>query len=213
MMDRDDAEEYTQALGQVAAGSFRQVALGVRLGVPDALGITTREWVSERLGGYVRLSIPERRDAVEELTTEGMSQREVADVLGVDHATVGRDLGANAPRAEPEPVPETPPGGANAPPDPERLAALPAELAERVADGMSLAEAEMIARQRAERIAAWAERIREGLRTFGRMAGYPIPDVGLTDKERGVLSTILTALEGGDYGFLEAHRGPTEVRD
>jgi phage N-6-adenine-methyltransferase len=88
----EDAEEYTQALGQVVAGGYRQVALGERLGVPEALGLSTREWVEQRLGGYVRMSIPERREAVAELTAEGMTQREVADILGVSHKTVDRDL-------------------------------------------------------------------------------------------------------------------------
>ena len=60
-MNRVDAEEYTQALGQVVAGGWRQVALGHRLGVPAALGISTSEWVEERLGGYVRLSLDDRR--------------------------------------------------------------------------------------------------------------------------------------------------------
>jgi predicted transcriptional regulator len=88
----DDAEEYTQALGQVVAGGYRQVALGERLGVPSALGLSTREWVEQRLGGYVRMSIPERREAVAELADEGMTQRQIGDVLGVSPATVNEDL-------------------------------------------------------------------------------------------------------------------------
>jgi hypothetical protein len=87
-----DAEEYSQALGQVVAGSWRQVALGVRLGVPAALGLSTRQWVEERLGGYVRLSIDDRREAAAELTANGHSQREAADILGVAHKTIDRDL-------------------------------------------------------------------------------------------------------------------------
>lgn len=93
----EDAEEYTQALGQVVAGSWRQVALGKRLGVPQALGISTETWVEDRLGGYVRLGISERREAVKELTAPiedggaGMSMRDAAEVLGVDPMTVVRD--------------------------------------------------------------------------------------------------------------------------
>lgn len=90
-MSPDDAEEYTAALGQIVGGGYRQVALGVRLGVPQALGLTTREWVDDRLGGYVRLSIPERQVAVAELVADGMSNRQVADVLGVNEITVRRD--------------------------------------------------------------------------------------------------------------------------
>lgn len=91
-MKPEDAEEYTQALGQVVAGGYRQVALGERLGVPSALGLTTPQWVEQRLGGYVRMSIPERREAVAELAAEGLTQREIADVLGVSQKTVDRDM-------------------------------------------------------------------------------------------------------------------------
>jgi hypothetical protein len=97
---RDDAEEYTEALGQVVAGGWRQVALGERLGVPAALGLTTREWVEQRLGGYVRLGIAERREAAGELVADGMTQRQVADVLGVSAATVNGDVQNRTPRRD-----------------------------------------------------------------------------------------------------------------
>jgi DNA-binding NarL/FixJ family response regulator len=42
--------------------------------------------------GYVQMSIPERREAVKELNGNGHSTREIADVVGVNHATVSRDL-------------------------------------------------------------------------------------------------------------------------
>jgi hypothetical protein len=46
----------------------------------------------QRLGGYIRLSIEERREAVAELTEgEGLSNREAAEVLGIGEATVRRD--------------------------------------------------------------------------------------------------------------------------
>lgn len=99
-MKAEDAEEYTQALGQVVAGGWRQVALGERLGVPEALGLSTKDWVEQRLGGYVRLSVPERREAVAELDAEDMSTREIAGVLGVDQSTVVRDLHADADASE-----------------------------------------------------------------------------------------------------------------
>ncbi len=38
-MNKDDAEEYTQSLGQVVGGAWRQIALAKRLGVPKALGV------------------------------------------------------------------------------------------------------------------------------------------------------------------------------
>lgn len=96
-MKREDAEEYTQALGQVLAGGWRQRALARRLGVPQALGMSLEEWTNQRLGGYVRESIEERREAVGELVNgEGISNRDAAEVLGVDEKTVRNDLRAIA---------------------------------------------------------------------------------------------------------------------
>jgi phage N-6-adenine-methyltransferase len=111
LISTDDAEEFTQSLGQILGGSWRQIALAQRMGVPEALGLSTEEWVQQRLGGYTRLSVSERRDAVRELTSppdqggHGMSQRQAAATLGVSHDTVNRDL-------KPEPV-------RNLTPDPE----------------------------------------------------------------------------------------------
>lgn len=53
--------------------------------------MSVEEWVKERLGGYVKLSIEERREAVQELRKDGESTRGVAEVLGVGIATVHRD--------------------------------------------------------------------------------------------------------------------------
>lgn len=98
-----DAEEYTQSLAQVGAGWWRQRALGIRLGVHQSLGLSIEEW-SERLGGYVRMAIPERREAVAELTSDGFSQRETAAILGVGVGTVNADLNPVQNRTEdPEP--------------------------------------------------------------------------------------------------------------
>jgi N6-adenosine-specific RNA methylase IME4 len=93
-MTPKQAEEYTQSLGQIVAGSWRQIALAKQLGVPKALGLTTERWVNERLGGYVRQSIPERREAVKELSAQGLSQRAIGEVLGVDEGTVRGDVRA-----------------------------------------------------------------------------------------------------------------------
>jgi transposase len=183
-MNRDDAEEYTQALGQVVAGGWRQVALGQRLGVPKALGLTTREWVEDRLGGYVRLALPERREAVAELTEEGLSQRQAADVLGVDDRTVGRDLAAANAAVEAPEQPRAEPAAAFAAPEPRRPT-----------------EAELVEAQRTRRLAVWVDRIHEALRTLARMAGYPIPDElldGLTPGEVDALRAILDTLERSD---------------
>ena len=94
-MKPGDAEEYTQALGQVVAGGWRQIALGQRLGVPQALGLKVDEWVKERLGGYVQLSIKEHDAAATELTAEGHSLREIAGILGTGKSTVHRAIVPN----------------------------------------------------------------------------------------------------------------------
>lgn len=93
-MNREEAEELTQAVGQSVSGAWRTIAALKRLGVPKALGLTTEEWVTKRLGGYVKLSIAERRDAVAELKAEGASNREIAGVLGVAEGTVRNDAAA-----------------------------------------------------------------------------------------------------------------------
>lgn len=90
-MNRDDAEEFTQGLGQSLAGNWRMVFWAQRMGVPKALGLTTREWVRERLGGYVDMSIADRQKAVAELDDEGLSAQKTADVLGVHRDTVYED--------------------------------------------------------------------------------------------------------------------------
>jgi hypothetical protein len=98
----EDAEEYTQSLGQIFSGSWRQIALANRLGVPQALGLSLEDWVTTRLGGYVKMSIVDRRQAVKELTDDGYSTRDIGEVLGVDHATAARDV-ANATGASKKP--------------------------------------------------------------------------------------------------------------
>jgi hypothetical protein len=56
--------------------------------------MSTNEWVRERLGGYAKLEIEARREAVLELSQEGHSNREIAGVLGVDEGAVRNDKGA-----------------------------------------------------------------------------------------------------------------------
>ncbi len=101
----DDALEFSRNLAQIGEGWWRTIALAVKLEVPTLLGLTRREW-AETYHGYVKMPIEERREAVAELTAEGLSQREVADVIGVDHATVLHDQRALA-GEDPPPEPVT----------------------------------------------------------------------------------------------------------
>jgi hypothetical protein len=95
-MNAQDAEEYTQALGQIVAGSWRQIALAKRLGVPKALDLSTEEWVKERLGGYVKMSVTERKDAALELKAGGHSNVAIGEILGCDEKTVRNDASENS---------------------------------------------------------------------------------------------------------------------
>lgn len=108
MISREDAEEYTQSLGQIMGGTWRQIALADKMRVPQALGLSTQDWVRSRLGGYARLSIPDRREAIAELVLkDGVSQRKAAEILGVTNATVSRDLGVTNVTLPPEHPPES----------------------------------------------------------------------------------------------------------
>ncbi len=91
-MKKEDAEEFTQSLGQIVGGSWRQIALAKRLGVPQALDLSVDEWVNKRLGGYVKMNVEDRRRAVAELSANGESTRAIADTLGVGSTTIHRDL-------------------------------------------------------------------------------------------------------------------------
>jgi len=51
--------------------------------------------VAQHLGGYVRLSIEERREAALELKADGASNRDIGRVLGDDEITVRRDGATN----------------------------------------------------------------------------------------------------------------------
>jgi hypothetical protein len=73
-------------------GGWRFSAWAQRQGIPAAIGLSTDDWVRERLGGYIRLGIPERREAVAELAAEGLSQRDIAAAVGVSVGTVNSDL-------------------------------------------------------------------------------------------------------------------------
>jgi N6-adenosine-specific RNA methylase IME4 len=91
-MTPEDAEEFTQSLGQIIGGSWRQIALAKRLGVPKALGLDTEKWVRERLGGYIKLSVDERREAAHELSSSGHGVREVGEILGISKSQAAEDV-------------------------------------------------------------------------------------------------------------------------
>lgn len=91
-MKKEDAEEFTQSLGQIASGAYRQIRLAEKLGVPKALGISTETW-AQRVGGYVKLGPDERREAYRELrqAEPDISNRALARAVGVDEKLVRND--------------------------------------------------------------------------------------------------------------------------
>jgi phage N-6-adenine-methyltransferase len=89
-MNREHAEEFTRTLGQILGASWRQIKLAHRMGVPKALGISTQQWVTESLGGYLKLSPGEQEEAVGELTAEGYSQRQIEAITGINDTRVHR---------------------------------------------------------------------------------------------------------------------------
>jgi hypothetical protein len=183
-MNVTDAEEYTLGLGQTVAGSWRLIALGQRLGVPKALGLSTKDWVETRLGGYIRLSLAERREAVVELTgpgeNGGLSQRQAAEVLGVDEITVRRDRATNVA------------------PDSHDQDALGDRATNVAPSPPKPTEAERVEAERRSRTAAWAEKLRLAIDVIERMAEGPIPPeladaLGPDDVRR--LTALLRAFE------------------
>lgn len=87
-MSRESAEEYSSSLAQIGAGWWRQIVWAEQQGIPTLLGMDTRGWVVKYLGGYVKMLPKERREAIAELTEAGMSNRKIAQALGVAEGTV-----------------------------------------------------------------------------------------------------------------------------
>src|SRR5262245_15196653 len=100
---KDEALAFASAHGHATAATFELIALARELGVPEALGLSLPDYVQQHLGGYVRLPIAERQNAVAQLMAptrnggHGLNVRDAADVLGVGKTTVERDIHAIGP--------------------------------------------------------------------------------------------------------------------
>lgn len=95
----EDAEEYSQSLAQIGEGWWRQIAWAFRQRIPEALGMSRREW-AEKYHGYARMLPDDRKAAVAELSEEGLNNSEIADTLGVDERTIRRDLRPDSANAD-----------------------------------------------------------------------------------------------------------------
>ncbi len=195
----EDAEEFTQSLGQIVAGSWRQIAWAQNQGIPEALGLSTRDWVDQRLGGYVSLNLPQRREAVAELTEQGMNNYAIADVLGTSESSVRRDKASSDASDDEQQPAEAVTEADKASDDARRTEALPDDLIERVRSGAtSLTEAEGVAAERTKRIAKYVREVRDALDLLTRMVGHPIPgdlSEALTEEEQTALGMVLDALQ------------------
>src|SRR5262249_37854937 len=58
---------------------------------------SVEQWVNQRLGGYVKLAVAERRSVAKTLHEDGLSKRAIAEVIGVDESTVRADFAAGNP--------------------------------------------------------------------------------------------------------------------
>ncbi len=151
-MSPEAAEEFTEALGKVFEGSWQQILWAGRQGIPQALGLTTKEWVEHRLGGYVKLAITERRQVVKHLTDkvaqggEGLGAPEAAEVLGVSDQTIWDDLKKTKSLVTPELSPDGASESAT-----KELVAEPREPAEP----LPLDRKNDLRAQRAAKIALW----------------------------------------------------------
>lgn len=77
-MDATAAQEFSESFGMIGAGWWRQIAWAKQQGIPDALGMSTRDWVEHYVGGWARLAIEDRREAVLELVGQPEPDNESA---------------------------------------------------------------------------------------------------------------------------------------
>jgi hypothetical protein len=50
------------------------------------------EWANKDLGGYIKMEALQRREVIKEMSQDGMTQRQIGEVLGISQPTVKRDL-------------------------------------------------------------------------------------------------------------------------
>ena len=89
-ISKEAAEEFTQSLGQIMGGGYQQILWAEQQGIPAALGLKLPDWV-QRIGGYIKYSIEERRKIVGELSANGLSSEKIAPIIGTHPSTVRSD--------------------------------------------------------------------------------------------------------------------------
>ncbi len=104
MIAKDSAIEIAEIANQSLANAARHIKWLYENEIPESIGVSLEEFAKLRLSGFqkYKISLPqlERKEAVIALYDLGLSQRQIAPLVGVDHSTVSRDLatGADAPK-------------------------------------------------------------------------------------------------------------------
>ncbi len=92
---KTEARRFTDSVAMTAQGTFEIIKWAHDHGIPKALGYkTTQEYVAGELNGYTKLEPNERREKVLMLRDAGLSNREIAGIIGVSDGTVRNDLAA-----------------------------------------------------------------------------------------------------------------------
>src|SRR5215472_6850244 len=95
-MDKKQAEEWIASLDQINTGTYRQILLMDKTGIPKLLNYKNlTEMVKAEFKGWKKYAVSDRRKIVMELTEEGYSQHKIAAVLGVTQPTVHNDLNSD----------------------------------------------------------------------------------------------------------------------
>lgn len=103
LMTQEEAEEYSASIAKLAVGvegvyeliEHSVYTLKVHKSLfnekTGEIGMKEREWVEQTIG-YPRQNEDERRESVKELVALGKEYEQIAIILGVSIATVGRDV-------------------------------------------------------------------------------------------------------------------------
>lgn len=95
------ARKFAKGFNSAGKGMLQMLETAMLEKYPKALGMTPQEFVNEATKGHaLKLPKQERQKEAKRLVEKGLSQREAASVLGVDQATVARDVNASKPKPE-----------------------------------------------------------------------------------------------------------------
>lgn len=91
--DADEAREFSEAQAQIGEGWARTIAWAFRQRIPEAEGLSRREW-RQKYYGHMRVPIAALENVARDLYKDGYSQREISDATGAGLGSVNRALNA-----------------------------------------------------------------------------------------------------------------------